>query len=369
MIDYDKKKIREQITHEQVFDILEEFGGEPQYLSEAILSRTICHNEYGEGSRKLYYYYNTGLFHCYTGCEEPSFDIFELIIKIFAIQQRKELDLNDAVRYIAFKCGIQGAEVDDGIGDPIQDDWKLFNDYERIDAVELKDYHVTLKEYDNIILDRLNYNLKITPWLKEGIIEPVLKHNRIGFYPSGDQITIPHWDKDGRLVGVRGRSLCAEDCERYGKYRPLYINQQYYSHPLGMNLYNLNNSKEIIKGTKRAIIFESEKSCLLFQSYFGFDSDITVACCGSAISAYQMQMLLDLGVAEVTVAFDKQFKERNTTESKAWEKKLLKIKEKYADDILMSFIWDKNNLLGYKDSPIDCGPEKFQQLFYDRIVL
>jgi len=53
-----------------------------------------------------------------------------------------------------------------------------------------------------------------------------------------------------------------------------------------MNLYNLNNSKKNIELIKKAIIFESEKSCLKYQSYFGIDNDISVACCGSNISAY-----------------------------------------------------------------------------------
>jgi DNA primase len=59
-----------------------------------------------------------------------------------------------------------------------------------------------------------------------------------------------------------------------------------YNHPLGLNLYNLNNSKDNIKKMQTAIVVESEKSCLLFQSYFGIENDITVACCGSNLSFY-----------------------------------------------------------------------------------
>ena len=59
-----------------------------------------------------------------------------------------------------------------------------------------------------------------------------------------------------------------------------------YNHPLGLNLYNLNNSKNNIKQIHTAIVFESEKSSLLFQSYFGLENDITVACCGSNLSFY-----------------------------------------------------------------------------------
>jgi hypothetical protein len=47
----------------------------------------------------------------------------------------------------------------------------------------------------------------------------------ITYYPGGNQIVIPHYDKNNRLVGLRGRSLSIDDIEKYGKYRPLYINK------------------------------------------------------------------------------------------------------------------------------------------------
>jgi len=52
-------------------------------------------------------------------------------------------------------------------------------------------------------------------------------------------------------------------------------------------LYNFNNSRCIIPKIKKAIVFEGEKSCLKYQSYFGIENDISVACCGSSFSAYQ----------------------------------------------------------------------------------
>ena len=45
-------------------------------------------------------------------------------------------------------------------------------------------------------------------------------------FPSlSKYLLIPHYDKDGRFVGLRGRSLCAADSERFGKYRPIFVNQ------------------------------------------------------------------------------------------------------------------------------------------------
>ena len=263
MINFDKYEIKKQITLDQVFDLLVEWGGDPQYTTSGIISTTICHNPPGEGSRKLYYYDNEdgGLFHCYTGCSDPTFDIFELAIKVADIQDNKHYDLNDAVRALAYRFGII-----DYIEEEEQsslEDWKIFNRYDRIKDIEIKDYNVCLKEYDDIILSRFNYAVRIAPWLREEMTQDSLELARIGFYPGGDQITIPHFDKDGRFVGLRGRALCEDEAARFGKYRPIKIGKQLYNHPLGMNLYGLNWAQDNIKIMEKAIVFESERTIAL----------------------------------------------------------------------------------------------------------
>ena len=112
-----------------------------------------------------------------------------------------------------------------------------------------------------------------------------------------------------------------------------------------------------------------EKSCLLYQTYFGFDNDISIACCGSNISAYQMQLLLDAGAQEVIIAFDRQFQNVGDKEFIALKKKITKIYDKYKNYITISFIWDKKMITGYKASPVDEGKNKFLQLFIERIFL
>jgi hypothetical protein len=147
------------------------------------------------------------------------------------------------------------------------------------------------------------------------------------------------------------------------------INKIMYNHPLGMNLYNYNFSKDNIKTMKKAIIFEGEKSTLLYKSYFGLENDISVACCGSSVSAYQMSLLLDAGAEEIIIAFDRQFQDIGDTEFKHLKTNLMRLRDKYKNFATISFIFDKNMLTGYKDSPIDCGPQTFLQLFKERIVL
>jgi hypothetical protein len=368
MLVFDKDEVRNELNIEDIYNLLMDWGGEPEYTNFGIISATICHNDPGVGSRKLYYYDNSNLFYCYSGCEDPCFDIFQLVIKVMEIQKHQVLNLNDAIRWIAQKFNISGKLEETPEVEEL-DDWKYLSNYDRIQDIEIDTSRVVLKEYDIKILSRFNYKVKIEPWLKENISQDVMDRAFIGYYPGGDQITIPHFDVDGRFIGLRGRALSAEDAEKYGKYRPLKINQQLYSHPLGMNLYGLNWNKEHIRVMKKAIIVESEKSVLKFASYYGWENNICVACCGSTISSHQIRFLLDLGVEEIIIGFDKQYKELNTDESKTWKNKLLKIYNKYHQYCLISFIWDKKNLLGYKDSPLDRTADIFLQLFKERIVL
>lgn len=367
MVNYDKTEIKEQITEENIYSLLCEWGGEPEYTNFGILSATICHNEPGIGSRKLYWYSNSNLFRCYTGCEEPTFDIFELTIKVFFIQKHQKINLNEAVRYIAFKFGIIGTDIIQEEYSNIED-WQYLNSYDRIQKIKNSTKpELILKTYDSSILDRLNYSIKIKPWLDEGISQEAINYNRIGYYLGGDQVTIPHFDKDNRFIGLRGRSMCQQECDLYGKYRPIIINKQMYNHPLGLNLYNLNNSKNNIATYQAAIIFESEKSVLLYQTYFGFDKDISVACCGSNLSEYQVYLLKENGAKTIIVAFDRQFQEIGDTEHQHLKNNLLKLYNKYHKDINIQFIFDVNMITSYKASPIDEGKDKFLKLFNERI--
>ena len=357
MIVFDKVEIKDSLSSENIFELLVDFGGDPEYSSFGILCSTICHNPPGEGSRKLYFYDNSHLFRCYTGCDSY-FDVFELVIKVAKIQWDKDYDLNDAVRWVAQRFGISGENVEEDECKQLED-WKILATYDKIQELEVKDKKIVLKTYDEDILSRFNYNVKIGPWLNEGISQEALDQAMIGFYPGGDQITIPHFDINGRFIGLRGRTLCKEEGERYGKYRPLKVGKDLYNHPLGMSLYNLNNSKDNIKLIKKAIVFEGEKSTLLYQSYFGLENDISVACCGSSLSTYQVQELIDVGAEEIIIAFDRQFKEIGDEEFQHLKKNLLKLRTKYKNYVNISFIFDKNMITGYKDSPIDCGPDVF----------
>lgn len=360
---YDKDELKGELELEKIYDLIEAWGGEPEYVEGGLISQTICHNSPGEGSRKLYYYENTKLFKCYTGCADTSFDIFELCIKVKKRQEQKKWELYDAMDYIASYFGINGIERQEEESE--LKDWEIFRRHNF--QTSKGDNVIQLKEYNPIILTRFAYP-RILRWEQEGISSEISKKNLIGYYPGKEQITIPHFDIDNRLIGIRGRALASDEAEKYGKYRPLLVGNQLFNHPLSMNLYNLNNSKDNIKQVKAAIIFESEKSCLMYQSYYGKDNDISVACCGSSISSYHIKLLRSLGVNEIIIAFDRQFIEISDDEFKKLKAKLVHIYNKYNSVVRITAIFDKRMLLPYKASPIDQGPEIFEQLLRERII-
>lgn len=359
---YNKDSLKEQLDLENIYDLVAELGGEPEYVETGLISQTICHNYPGEGSRKLYYYQNSHLFKCFTDCDS-TFDVFELVIKAMKIQKGYEWELYDAMVYIASYFGLGEAERPNQNNNSEQ--WVVFKRHD-FSLPSLKQNPI-LKEYNPKILENFSYP-RIFDWEQEGISHQVNLKNLIGYFPAGEQITIPHFDINNRLIGIRGRALIQENAERFGKYRPLQINNIIYSHPLSMNLYNLNNSKENIKASKTAIIFESEKSTLQLQTFYGFENNISVACCGSNISSYQIYLLEKLGVKEIIIAFDRQFKEIGDSEFQRLKNKLINLNRKYGNLIQITAIFDKNMITPYKSSPSDMGRDIFEKLLSERII-
>ena len=114
-----------------------------------------------------------------------------------------------------------------------------------------------------------------------------------------------------------------------------------------------------------------EKSCLKYGSFFGIENDISVATCGSNLINYQVELLLSLGIQEIIIGFDRQYREIGDEEWKKWTRKLRQINDKYSSLVKISFLFDKSKegILDYKDSPIDKGKDVFLELFKYRVIL
>lgn len=378
----EKNKIKKSLTIEQVFDLCAELGGDPQMHDNYFVSKTICHNPIGEGSMKLFYYNNTQLFKCFTQCAGDAFDIFDLVTKVKRIKGEVKPSHNDngeifytdwglydsilfVAKYFNIQVNLNEEQGFSGLYLALKD-WDIIKRYNQEENIKTEK-KVEMKIYNKDILKHFPCP-HIEPWEDEGISYEVMKECEIAYDPCCQGIIIPHFDANNNLIGIRERTLIRSE-EKYGKYKPAFINGQLFNHPLGFTLYNLNKSKDNIKIMKKAIVYESEKSTLLHRSYFGKDGDISVAVCGSSFTQYQCSLLLDLGVEEIIIGFDKQWQQLDDDEFQRWTKKLESINEKYKKYVLISFIFDKNNLLKYKSAPIDEGIDKFLKLYNERIVL
>lgn len=342
-----------------MMEILHDLGAEPRLQSDGkIICKTICH---GGDSHKLYYYEQSKTFYCFTRCETPYFDIYELISRV------KNISIYDTISYLKRFIYIPNERDEDFYSVEELEDWEIISRWEHNSNSEAQKTTSDLIQYDEKTVQNLP-SVRIPEWEKEGITPQALKDFNIKYNPSNESIIIPHYNMDNVLIGIRERTLIKEE-EQYGKYKPVIFNGSMYNHPLSLNLFGINKNKQAIKTFKKAILCESEKSVLMYSSYFGQENNICLAICGSNISEYQINMLLSLGVEEIVVALDRQYKELNSEEHLKWVKKLKKIYNKYNNLITVTFILDKKNRLGYKMGPLDAGPEIFLQLFKERIFL
>jgi len=343
----DRKALKDSLSEEDISEIVQRLGADPPIKTyNALIFETICHNHTHEGSRKLYYYPDTKLFRCYTGCGEI-FDVFGLIIKSFA-KRNIPMNLNQALYWTYRNTEIFFTDTpQNGNTQEIEENLK-------------RDIQV----YDDGVVDVLPFCI-VYDWYNEGISIDTMKKYNIKHNPVTSSVIIPHYNLDGQLIGLRQRTL-AQDEEFLGKYRPAYINGKSYPHPLSFNLYGINFNKENISAQKRAVVFEGEKSVLMMDAV---PDSCAVACCGSSLSFFQIDMLLSLGVEEIVIAFDKEFTEVNDESFEKQVKHLTNIHNKFKTKATVSFLFDKYDLLGLKESPIDKGIDVFDFLFKNRFRL
>lgn len=354
---YSKEDIKDNIELEDVYDLLDALGAEPQMYSDYIEAVTICHC--GD-SRKLVYYDNTQLFNCYTEC--GYFDIIELVQKV------RGLDFNDSIFYLVNFFNLQWKIQDKDEYDYSLEDWKIFDRQNKILEIQEKQHVVQyddMPRYDDSILTYYPQP-KILDWTNEHIDKSVCDFMNIHYDPTIGAILIPHYNKNGECVGIRQRTLLQEQ-EKYGKYRPWKNNKTQYAHPLSFNCFGLNWAKDNIRKGGIAIVGESEKDVAQLMSYCGVNNNIAVAVCGSSVSKYQFEALRECGAKEIVIAFDKDYDDiYDIAAYESFIKKMKKINDKFSAKCNLSFIVDTKNLLGKKCSPMDRGKEIFFELFKDR---
>lgn len=191
---------------------------------------------------------------------------------------------------------------------------------------------------------------KLDVWRKEGISDNSLKKFQVMYDSFSNRLVYPIRNLQGKIVNVGGRTL--DDDWKEKKLRKYSYFQGWGG---GMDVvYGLYENLEFIKSLDRIIIFEGCKSVLIADT-FGIHN--TGALLTSHLSPYQMKILASLG-CRVTFALDKEIDIRQ-------DKNIQKLKQ-YVN---VDYLWDKDNLLGEKDAPVDKGKEVFERLYECRKLL
>lgn len=188
-------------------------------------------------------------------------------------------------------------------------------------------------------------------WVNEGIMPYTAKVFNIGFSIKHNRIIIPHryWCGDEMdYLGIVGRTIE----EHYERLKiPKYLAIKQFSK--SMNLYGLQENYAGIQEAGYVVVAEAEKSVLKRHSLLDYT---VVAMCGSSLSTEQVKILLGLDV-EIILAFDKGIeKEHILFECD----KLVKFRK-------TSYIWDENNDLENKESPMDKCNNVYNTLLKNRI--
>jgi hypothetical protein len=357
----DAQELKQKISESDVITILKLLGAKTFIdTKEAIITQTVCHKGHSD---KLYYYKNSNMFHCYTDCGD-NFDIIELVKR-----NKNYININFAIQWITTQLGIDtytyGFKEQNKI--EIIKDWDFISGY-----INRKQRKANVKqELPELNINILNIFQKMywEEWLKDGIsIESMKKYN-ILYNTLYQKVIIPHFDMNNRLIGIRGRATDEDEVDIFGKYTPFMWQGQMFNHPLSQNLYGLNQNKNTIQLKKKIMLVESEKGVLQTDTMFGEDN-FTVAICGNNLSDFQRDLILSLGVEEVIIGLDRQYKEIDDVEYNKWSKHIReRLVAKLAPFVRVYVLWDTEGLLKYKDSPTDVSKEVLLKLMKNKIYV
>lgn len=189
---------------------------------------------------------------------------------------------------------------------------------------------------------------KLAVWEAEGISKASLERFQVAYDSFSDRLVYPIKNVNGDIVNIGARTLDPD-----WKQKKLRKYSYLFSWEGGMNtVFGLAENKEEILRKKEIILFEGAKSVMIADSW-GVRN--TGALLTSHLSALQLKILAKLGV-RVVFALDKEVVIRD-------DPNIAKLK-RY---VTTEYLWDRDNLLDEKDSPVDKGVETFMRLYEGRL--
>lgn len=188
---------------------------------------------------------------------------------------------------------------------------------------------------------------KLEVWRNEGISNASLDKFQVYYDNFSNRIVYPIRSPEGKIINVSGRTLDANWKEK-GLRKYTYFMQWGELN----TIYGLAENMDNILAKREIILFEGCKSVLLADTW-GIHN--TGAILTSHLNPNQMKILAKLG-CNVVFALDKDVSVRN-------DYNIRRLKQ----FVKVEYIWDKDNLLDDKDSPVDKGLDVWKKLYEGRL--
>lgn len=364
------KDLLKKVREDEVIHILSELYN-AHYIHDKegnLIFESICH---GSTGHKLYYYQDeeVGKFHCYvcgTHC-----NIIDLLIEL------EGYTFNESMRVIGECLGINTNTYRRERGlkriNQVNTDLEFLSLHNRKKRVIRKVETI----YDDKVLDNFDCVYPLC-WRQEGIDGVTAEKFDIRYDYEENRAIIPVRNLNGDLIGVRVRNFNDSAVDRGFKYLPLEYQGESYRFPTSTTLYGLYENQEVIKSKRRVILFEGEKSTQIVDSFYEGNC-YALSTYGTNFGVVHRDILLTLGVTEVTFAWDKEYCEEyfgesydNTKEQKLMYGFLDKLKK--ACTLLHSYVTinlliDFDDELDLKDAPVDKGKEVFESLLKKKVTI
>lgn len=270
---------------------------------------------------------------------------------ISLVSYTKELNYFDTIKYLHSILGLYDIDIS-----------KLeYDAAEIIDNTKYKEQAEKRKaEYQKALArDIRQYNSGIksitVDWLKQCIVYMGIKKFDVRTSNDNSQMLIPIKNINGEIVGINKRTTrTAEEIKLIGIPK--------YQLTSGFNksdyIYGLYENIATIKEKGYCVIFEGCKSVLQRAT---MQDNTSLALLGHSISDRQAEILSNLNLNEIVIAFDKDI---SVEEIKFYCDKLIDYGCRK-----VSYIYDSDNLLDSKDSPTDKGNKIYMKLFDNRIAV
>lgn len=366
------KDILKKLTREDVKHILVDMYG-VDFIHDRdgnIIFEAIC---CASQKHKLYYYDTSkeeiGKFHCYRcGTHGNIIDLIEHL---------SGTPFSENIKTIAKYIGVSISSRRNKRGfTRIEEENR---DLEFLNIHNRKKHEIRRVEtdYDDGVLEWFSEEYPLC-WQEEGIDGYSAEKYNFRFDHNRNRAIIPVRGIEGNLIGIRVRNFETTTVERGFKYMPLDFQGLSYRFPTSTTLYGLYENQNTIRRKRKAIIFEAEKSVGIIDTFYQGEC-FALATYGTNFSAYHRDVLIELGVTEITFAWDKEYCEEyydekydGTKEQNlmfAYFNKLKKACKLLHSYMTVNLLIDFDSKLDMKDAPCDKGKQTFEYLMKNKVTI